>query len=222
MPMPMFKSCRYCRHRKKKCVLPPPDASDTRCLACQHLDTSCEIGARQPSAKRRLKSQRIASSLSPDGPSGGPAALATAPPHHDLPSESILIRVASGDCQIPRADAGPSTAKAIIVPDPVRDTECLTTAEKYRAIAQHEFPFVPAEFLVNPGFILSQCISIATNLSLRNSCPGLSDAQLCDLITSLNCQRALSPADLAGLLLLLPRIQPNHRLVELVSSFLPL
>lgn len=220
MPMPTFKSCRYCRHRKKKCVLPPSGAADSRCFACQHLGTTCEIGTRVPSVKRRLKSQRIASSLS-DGPGTGTATLTAAAALHGMPAESILTRVGNGDCQMPRANAESSTEKTIIVPDPIRNPELLTILERYDGIIRHEFPFVTPESLADGGPILSHCIGLATKLSLRSCCPVLSDADVRDLVALLlDDKGTLCTADRAGLLLVLPKLQPDRRLVDRVCLHL--
>src|ERR1700758_4711148 len=108
----MFKSCHYCQHRKKKCVRPLPSSTttDSRCLACQHLDISCEVGLRRASLKRQRKSQQIASKLY------ARLTVESDPPSARLEAQSgnVVACVNNGDCQLRQPDTGAAATKIII------------------------------------------------------------------------------------------------------------
>lgn len=220
----MFKSCHYCRHRKKKCVLPQPPASDSRCFACQHLDIRCEIGLRTPSLKRRLKSQEVSSRVyTQSAPNSSPLPLRST----ETPRETVHVN--NGDCQLPRfrADAGSGEAAKIIMTEDrfdgaYRDLDQMSLAAKYEMIVSREFPFIPQDFLLAMGEedipeLLRYCLDLAVQLSLQNAPTGLSQSQLQRLSTLVKLQD-LDLMQAAGLMLLLPRANLDQSLMEKASE----
>ncbi|KAJ9644903.1 uncharacterized protein PV06_08806 [Exophiala oligosperma] len=221
----MFKSCQYCQHRKKKCVLPQPSASDSRCFACQHLDIRCEIGFRKPSFKRRLKSHEVSSRVYTQYSARSSATLLR--PTGSL-REAAVVHVNNGDCQLPRvrADSGSlDAAKMIMTTDETEsgNLDQMTTAEKYQTIVSCEFPFLPREALLSMEEAkipeaLSYCVDLAAQLSLQNRCAGLSESQVQKLSILVN-QQDLDLIQAAGLMLLLPRVNLTSSIIE--KAFTP-
>lgn len=206
----MFKSCQYCRHRKKKCVFPGPADPDGRCFACQHLGVACEVEARQPSSKRQRTSQRIASSIQHRQL---PPALAHADPGHAEPTTPPQ----SGDCQIPRADPG-KASKELIFPERWAELDGLGAIEKYKKALHQEVPFIPFEYLEEEASpLLRHCIELATKLSFHHGRGDCSDADI-EHLTSLVHGQRLTREEAAGLLLLLPRAGLARHVTEKVCN----
>lgn len=205
----MFKSCLYCRHRKKKCVWEPSDLHG-RCVACQHLDVRCEVEARQPSLKRQRTSQHIASSLRAS------SLTTTLPQRPDTDQNDETTKPQDGDCQIQRADRRPAS-KELLFQNRHNKLAHLSTTQKYNQALRQELPFVPDECLhgdVSPLF--QHCVELAGRLSIYHgdgNCSTQDFERLADLVH----ENSLTIQEVAGLLLLLPRICPNSHMVEMVG-----
>ncbi|KAJ5825931.1 hypothetical protein N7474_003069 [Penicillium riverlandense] len=213
---PMFKSCNYCRHRKKKCVLDSPWAS--RCTECDHLDLVCEFSRRQPSLKRRKTSQRIASRVS------AVAAAASAP----SPAEerqwantgSIVSVVKDGDSQLNSAGVTHSDGQKIILKDDNSDTPN-STARKYWDYVHPLTPFVPSEMIQDGNEswdpVLHECVELAASIWLHHR-PNSDLPQRASDSLALVTQGEMTLQCLAGALLLMLRFPVERDSVQRVSS----
>lgn len=206
----MFKSCQYCRHRKKRCVFPGPSDHDGRCFACQHLGVACEVEARQPSSKRQRTSQRIASSIQHRH---GPPALTSQDP--DLVEPATPLQ--NGDCQIPRPNPR-KDSKELLFPERWAELDGLDAIEKYKKALHHEFPFIPFEYLdVEASPLLSHCIELAAKLSFHHGRGDCSDSDI-EQLASLVYGQDLTREQSAGLLLLLPRARLARHVTQKVRD----
>lgn len=171
----MFKSCQYCRHRRKRCVFPTHPTTDSRCLACQHLNVTCELATRRPSEKRQQTSQRVATRV-----------LAAS---HTSRQPELLAGANDGDCQLPISGINRS-AKELLLPNAVLHSN-LNTRQLYDHYVRFECPFVPKECFHNDSDTsrLDQCLSLAASMSF----------QLAPNTTNTNITRAVE-LDLAGTL----------------------
>ena len=206
----MFKSCHYCRHRKKKCVWPHDATPDDRCLACQHLDVVCEIGARKPSLKRQQKSRRIASEVLNTGPGNTSRSL-----RPDIHLQTVAVK--NGDCQVFRPRAA-DASKVILFNNSHFDRDGLGTKEKYTNLVSREFPFIPENFLQREDEIsptLRHCIALASQLFLGNQGHHQLHDDLQHLYALLGDQQ-MDLFQVAGILLLLPRVVLDHGTVTKV------
>lgn len=200
--MSMFKSCQYCRHRKKKCVW-NESAQNGPCVACQRLGVVCELEARQPSLKRRRTSQRVASSIQ--------ARHASASQYS--PPEGALSP--SGDCQISQSNRE-QASKDLLLADNSSKLDGLNTIEVYRQILRYELPFLPEEYLNDDDDpLLSLCVGLAANLSLNHGKGHPSQEDLDKLAISSQAQ-GVSDRGFTGLLLLLPRLRLGSMTVDKV------
>lgn len=208
----MFKSCQYCRHRKKRCVFPGPSDYDGRCFACQHLGVTCEVEARQPSLKRQKTSQRVASSIQLRASS---AAL----PHRQEPDLAGTTDPSQyGDCQIPRANPR-RASKELILPERSGEFDGFSAIEKYKKVLYQEVPFIPFEYLNDePSPLLRHCIELAAKLSFHHGdgdCSNLDIQHLASLVHG----QGLTREETAGILLLLPRLRISYDVAEKVSYY---
>ncbi|KAK3939516.1 hypothetical protein QBC46DRAFT_342481 [Diplogelasinospora grovesii] len=214
----MFKSCNYCRHRKKKCVLTYPSAR--RCGECEHLNLACEFSLRQPSLKRRTTSQRIASRVSAAAAVVVGTATAAASDRGRRPpnSASIVATVKDGDCQLGSAGGARSPARKIILRDDSPDTPELT-AGKYWKYVHPLTPFVPREMILdgndNWNPVLRQCIELASSVWLHQG-PEPALPQRAGDSLAMAIRGGLSLPDLAGVLLLLLRVPLETDLAQRV------
>ncbi|OIW25686.1 hypothetical protein CONLIGDRAFT_502615 [Coniochaeta ligniaria NRRL 30616] len=213
--VPMFKSCNYCRHRKKKCVLTYPSAS--RCGECEHLELVCEFSLRQPSLKRRTTSQRIASKLSAAAAVGNTRAAAGDRGHWPNPT-SFVATVEDGDCQPSSAGGSRSLARKIILRDGAPDNP-ESTAGKYWRYVHPLTPFVPREMVLDGDDdwdpVLQQCIELASGIWLHHRPePALSQRAVDSLALAIRGEMSLP--DLAGVLLLLLRLPLETDLAQRV------
>lgn len=208
----MFKSCQYCRHRKKRCVFPGSPDHDGRCFACQHLGVACEVEERQPSTKRQRTSQRIASSIRLR------SSLSTLNRRQEPDVVHSVSPLQPGDCQIPRV-ATRRASKELILPERWPEFDSFTAAEKYKTALHKEFPFIPFEYLGNePSPLLTYCIELAAKLSFHHGLGDCSDSDI-EHLTSLVRGQNLTPEQTAGLLILLPRARLSHEIAEKVSYY---
>lgn len=211
----MFKSCDYCRHRKKKCVM--PYACAVRCVDCEHLDLTCEFSLRQPSLKRRRTSQRIASHLS----AAAAATAATGGPRCPWPqSYRVVALVKNGDCQLTRAGRTGSLGDKIILKDDVPDRP-ESTAEKYWRHVYPLTPFLPSEMIVESDGdwdpILKHCVELAASLWLHHN-QKQHPQPAADQLLGMVGQGELSLPVIAGILLLVLRMPLDDSLIQRASS----
>lgn len=210
----MFKSCNYCRHRKKKCALNSP--WDSRCTECDHLDLVCEFSWRQPSLKRRRNSRRIASRVS------AAAAAAAAPNHANDRTGSIVSIVKDGDTQLNSPGAGGSTdtRQKIILKDDTPHTPD-STAGKYWAYVHPLTPFVPVDMIhdENEGWdpVLRQCVELAASIWLHYRPDPDMPRRACRSLV-LATQGKMTLPYLAGVLLMMLRFPFESDFIQRVSS----
>jgi hypothetical protein len=209
----MFKSCDYCRHRKKKCVLPYPCAG--RCADCEHLDLVCEFSLRQPSLKRRRTSQRIASHL----PAAAATAAAGSPRWRWPQSDSVSALVKDGDCQLTAAGGTGSSRGKIILKDDAPDRP-ESTAEKYWRYVYPLTPFLPPKMIVESNGdwdpILQHCVELAASLWLHHS-QKQHHQPAADQLLDMVAHRELSLPVIAGILLLVLRMPLDDNLIQRAS-----
>lgn len=228
----MFKSCDYCRHRKKRCVVAEVG---TRCADCEHLDLPCEFSQRRPSLKRRQTSQHIAARLGLTGlagTSGGDNGSEL-----DLPEDGVFSDAGRRRVQVDslsgkinktlleRRDAGGTEGNAanneqhsISKGD---DSTRNSVYERYVHDVQPFLPFVPVEMLADNVFdengILADCLARACALSLNMMhARHAGDATVLD--DAVARQHDLSLVDAAGVLLLMPCMHFADATVERVLN----
>lgn len=228
----MFKSCDYCRHRKKRCIT-NPEAS--RCVDCEHLDLSCEFSYRRPSAKRQLTSrqnaERVRNSLSlshsspDDRPrshdgDGGAAAAAAA----SAGSPSQYRADMTGDCQLRIAGRGDMSKKHLLQPKrtPLEGQgNPMVIRDVYWQDVYPFFPFIPMDMLeqeVLSAHPLLQCCIEASHRLSPNVMDGTNMGclkQVNDMVVDRN---HLSLPDAAGLLLVTPCLSLDDELVKRVGQ----
>lgn len=213
----MFKSCDYCRHRKKKCVVP---IASGRCTDCEHLDLPCEFSQRLPSLKRRQTSKRIA------------ASVGIAPPESPKPSNDSTGRsdndfdeanLKEGDCQLRLAGRRDMANKRLFQPRgfPVGQEDCsLSISEQYWRDVHPFWPFATPEMLEDgqlgkdPGFMR------LTELALRMSLNSMREPenvswQIAQLVSALQRGRPTIPT-ITGTLLLCPFLYLDDGLLQTV------
>jgi hypothetical protein len=219
----MFKSCDYCRHRKKKCVVPSTSPS-ARCADCEHLDVPCEFSFRRPSLKRRQISQRISAGLVASAAAGWPKSA----------NNSNTAVVKDGDCQLPRAESGRIANKILLEEDgdhDPRDADSpVSTSDQYWRHVHPFAPFLPAEMvgmLADRELgddhhirILQHCVELACHLSLhatpKQGPPGT------DRLMAMLSRGQLSLSAVAGILLLALRLSLDDGLIQRARFPLPL
>jgi hypothetical protein len=211
----MFKSCNYCRHRKKKCVRPTAISGlHTRCNDCAHLNIECEFSSRNISIKRQKTSQYIASRL----PSS------TSQQRRFSSAETISVQT-HGGCQPQPADTTSRPVEKIILRDGNLDDGdyMASLAEKYYKTVCHLAPFLPDEILrgddMSQDLILYSSIQLASCLSLhdrRRSLPATSriNSGLQDILRG----GEMSLPAAAGILLLLLRLDLDEDIINQVRS----
>ena len=136
----MFKSCNYCRHRKKKCVV--IDAS-TRCSDCEHLDLPCEFSRRLPSLKRRKTSRQVAARVGIVATSKSPKSADYGGGRVDNGVDEANLK--EGDCQLRLAGRRDMANKRLIRPsDAFQDEEGvhISLSERYWRDIHPFWPFV--------------------------------------------------------------------------------
>lgn len=212
----MFKSCNYCRHRKKKCET---RSTTTRCLECEHLDLDCEFSPRQPSLKRRKTSQRIASSISSAKDRG--TGLQRGPDTVQWPSAGTIVAVVKdGDCQLSVSLPGVcEPGQKIILNHDTQDDSELSTAAKYWKHVHPLTPFVPREMIPeeedtwNP--VLRECIELAAAIGLHRlpepDLPQRASRYLAEVVNG-----NMSREELTGVLLLILRVPLDGRVANQV------
>lgn len=211
----MFKSCDYCRHVKKKCVLPHPSAG--RCKYCEHLNLVCKFSPRQPSLKRRRTSQQLSFHLS--------AAESPVSAHSTWrgPYSGALSISKDGDCQL--GPAGSSRAKTILKDDATLNNNALdslkSTAEKYWHYVHPITPFLSDEMMVECDThsppALQNCIELAAVLWLHRKQTQNLKQQACQLMEMM-AHGEISLPVLGGSLLLLLRVPFDDELIQLAST----
>lgn len=211
----MFKSCNYCRHRKKKCALDGPWAS--RCTECEHLDLFCQFSRRQPSQKRRQTSQRIASRVSAAAAVSAPGAIGE---RQWVSTGSVVSVVKDGDSQLNSADTNYPRGQKIILKD---DTLLVleSTATKYREQVRPLTPFVPSEMIHDADEdwdpMLQQCVELATNIWLHSR-PQADITQQASYALKSITQSNMTLPRLAGVLLMILRFPVESDCIQWVSS----
>ena len=213
----MFKSCNYCRHRKKKCALEP---WASRCTECEHLDLICEFSRRQPSQKRRQTSQRIASRVS----AAAAAAVSTARVNGDhqwASTGSVVSVVKDGDSQLNSADTNYPHGQKIILKD---DAPLVfnSTATVYRNYVQPLTPFVPFEMVheqnENWDPILQQCVELAAGIWLHSMPQADVPQQAGHALKSIT-QGDMTLPRLTGVLLMILRFPVDGDCIQWVSPW---
>ncbi|KAF4961108.1 hypothetical protein FSARC_10272 [Fusarium sarcochroum] len=240
----MFKSCDYCRHRKKKCVTLP---SASRCSGCEHLDVPCKFTARSPSLKRRGVSQRLAAQVV-----AADTTTLTTTKTLPRPSGSLAVpapRLKHGDCQVRLAGQpetpikhvlhGPTEVGSTSSPGDVSPLVMTRTGEKYWQNVHSFLPFVHPQLLNEaqlrsqsggqPGH-LEHCIHLASHLlSAKHD-----DDEVCltveiEKVLSVFGQGRLSPSEVTGVLLVFDAVEQDVEtdadgeglmLLEILSSAL--
>lgn len=212
----MFKSCDYCRHRKKRCILPVGSPITARCSDCEHLDLVCTFSSRHPSLKRRKTSQRLAARLMED--------LATDWPMTRTDSDEDVANLKDGDCQIPLAGKRDMANKRLVqahASDVHHEDELQTSSAKYWRNVHPFMPFVPAEMLEEADLgrdpDLEHCVDLASRLSFNFINEDVEGPLLTDQLLSMLRHGSLSNSAIAGLLLLIPSIPLEEGLVQQVS-----
>lgn len=207
----MFKSCDYCRHRKKKCVLPVPRAP--RCTDCQHLDIPCVFSPRISSVKRQKTSQLLAARFSSSArfTSQWPAIGTSATP---APS-------AEEDTQLPVADHVRSKEKIILLGEDVAERgHVAPMAELYESHVRSFAPFLPEHMLASEAeldAVLRYCIQVASYYSLHDRRVLPVPAEIEQSLNAMLGAGEPSPAATAGMILLLLRVDLTHSMVNRVG-----
>lgn len=240
----MFKSCDYCRHRKKRCVVPEVGTgTGTRCADCAHLDLPCEFSQRRPSLKRRQTSRHIAARLglgqgglgavSETETAGNGLSVVGGVPENvfsDAGRRRVQVDSLSGKINktlLERREAGGTEANAtrneqhsINISD--GDEYARNSVyERYVHDVQPFLPFVPVEMLADNVFdengILANCLSRACALSL-NMMHAQHAGDPTTLDNAVACQSELSLVDAAGVLLLMPCMHFADATIERVLN----
>jgi hypothetical protein len=209
----MLKSCDYCRHRKKRCVLPANLAGvRTRCDDCEHLNIACEFSRRNASLKRQKTSQHIASRVS------------SSIPKDRRFSSAETTAVGATDCQAQQADTNSVAEKIILRDDELDDGGYpLSIADEYYKNVRLLAPFLPDEMLagedVSHNLVLQYCIQLASCLSLqrlhdRRALPATS--QINRNLETILSGRQMSLSEAAGILLLFLRLDLDEAIVKQV------
>ena len=220
----MFKACDYCRHRKKRCVVPPAAA---RCSDCEHLDLPCDFSVRVPSLKRRQTSKRIAARIG--------AAATTAWSEKSAGDGSVSsdngadeANLKEGDCQLRLAGRRDMANKRLFQTrnstDDLRDA-ALSMSEKYWRDVHPFWPFVSPEMLQegesgrDPAF--RHCVELACLLSL-NLMKDLKDVPMRpeSLMSTLQRGRP-SMSVIAGTLLLCPFVYYDDGILQKAGYYIP-
>lgn len=203
----MFKSCDYCRHRKKRCVLPVNLAGVcTRCEDCEHLNIACEFSRRNASLKRQKTSQHIASRMS------------SSIPKDRRFSSAETTAVGANDCQAQQADTSSIAEKLILRDDELDDGGYpLSMADKYYKNVCLLAPFLPDEMLagedVSQDLVLQYCIQLASCLSLHDRRALPATSQINSNLETILSGREMSLSEAAGILLLLLRLDLDEAIV---------
>jgi hypothetical protein len=210
----MFKSCDYCRHRKKKCVLVTATANDgytPRCKDCAHLNIKCELSLRNPSLKRQKTSQSIASRVT-----------SSTSQHWRFPPETGLVQ--SPDEHVSQtAEYSSPVEKIILRDDDLKDGEYLASlAESYYKNVHYLAPFVPDEMLtgddMSQDLILHSCIRLASFLSLHDRRPLPSTSRINTGLQDILRGRKLNLPAAAGILLLILRLDLDPGIINQVLN----
>ncbi|KAI0010830.1 hypothetical protein F4779DRAFT_576270 [Xylariaceae sp. FL0662B] len=217
----MFKACDYCRHRKKKCVVPPASA---RCSDCEHLDLPCDFSLRSPSLMRRQTSRQIAArigkttSITSTWQKAGNDSCSSSSGGDNGADEANLKE---GDCQLRLAGRRDMANKRLFQPrepaDDHRDGSLSMSAHYWRDV--HPFwPFVTSEMLEeaesgrDPN--LKHCIDLACLFSL-NSMKELDNASLhTESLVPVLHRDQLSTSIIAGTLVLCPFVYYDDELYD--------
>lgn len=219
-----FKSCDYCRHRRKRCVTA---AGAVRCSDCQHLNLACEFSPRQPSEKRRAKSRRIAAQLGVSSPSG------QSPRSDDEERNDQEIAIANlkpGDCQLPLAGRRDMANKRLFHSNPsTRDSEyqnhSIPLSSRYWKDVHPFWPFVTPEMLdCGETGRFPECmlaVDLACNLSLNIMEESESLTQMSREVMATLQRTRLSMPMIAGVLLLSNFLYFEEELLQRVSACIP-
>ncbi|SPN99300.1 uncharacterized protein DNG_02336 [Cephalotrichum gorgonifer] len=212
----MFKSCDYCRHRKKKCKVPP---DSTRCSDCEHLDLACEFSARHPSLKRRETSRKNAARIGIPVSKDSESSRLVGGSGGSVVDEANLME---GDCQLRLAGRRDMANKRLFSP---RDSgggsqgAPLSTNERYWRDVHPFWPFVSEEMLegeLGRDANFKHCIDSACLLSL-NLMGKFNDTPLkMERLTSTLQQGRLSMSDIAIALLSCPFVDLDDGLVQTI------
>ncbi|KFY01716.1 hypothetical protein V490_00790 [Pseudogymnoascus sp. VKM F-3557] len=207
----MFKSCNYCRHRKKKCILPSSLA--TQCYDCERLGIPCEFSPRNSSFKRQKTSQLVAARVSnsattkPTWPAVGET---SAPLQH-------------GDTQIRVADSSSAADKIILMGNQSENaTNAMAIADMYWQHVHPVTPFVPDEIIcsdeIEQNRVLHYCIELASHLSLHDRRDIIVTSRINDDLMTMLGDEEMSVASAAGILLLILRMDLNEQIAHRTYS----
>lgn len=207
----MFRSCDYCRYRKKKCGLAPATAGcPPRCKDCVHLNIKCHFSLRNPSLKRQKTAQSIASR----------AAISTPLPRSFSFGETAPVQ--SPDEREPNtADHSSPVEKIILRDDELHDGDYLASlAESYHRNVQFLAPFIPDEMLagndMSQDLMLHSCIHLASHLSLHDRRPLPSASRINTGLQDILRGRELNLHSAAGILLLITRLDLDPDIINKV------
>ena len=205
----MFKSCDYCRHRKKKCV--PSTALATRCDDCEYRNIECTFTYRKPSLKRQKTSQLIASRIS----------TSVSPKSRHLAATATRAGIEDGDRLTQRQpDSSGVAAKVMLMYDGIDDGEdLLSTADKYNKHVRLLTPFVPEEMLAGDEMhedIVRYCVQLASNLSIRAKRALPAADQVNNDLMMMVGSGEMSLGAAAGILLLVLRLDLDESIIDRV------
>jgi hypothetical protein len=206
----MFKSCNYCRHRKKKCILPTPLA--TQCYDCERLSIPCEFSPRNSSFKRQRTSHLVAARVS--------NLAATKPTWPAVGETSAPLK--HGDTQIRVADSSSAADKIILMGNQSDNaTNAMAIADMYWQHVRPVTPFVPDEIIcsdeIEQNRVLHYCIELASHLSLHDRRDVIPTSRINDDLMTMLGDDEMSFASAAGILLLVLRVDIDEPIAHRVT-----
>lgn len=206
----MFKSCNYCRHRKKKCILPTPLA--TQCYDCERLSIPCEFSPRAASFKRQRTSQLVAARIS--------NLAATKPAWPAVGENSIPLK--HGDTRIRVADSSSAAVKIILTGNQNGNvTNAMAMADMYWQHVHPVTPFVPDEIICNDGIeqnrVLHYCVELSSRLSLHDKRDVIPPRRINDDLMIMLSDDEMGFASAAGILLLILRVDIDESIAHRVT-----
>lgn len=229
----MFKSCDYCRHRKKKCVA---SLTSDRCTDCERLDLQSAFSRRHPSLKRQQNSRQVAHRLRLSGSAAAEheadSRVSTTPGESTSAGEgegegersnsyedNELNKLKEGDCQVRLAGRHAMATKRLFQPRRELEGYQVPASEKYWAHVHPFWPFATLAMLDTAAAgqdpVFQDCIEAACLISLNTmeDTGVLLHSYTERLVLSLQRERP-SMSLAAGTLLLCSFLHLENRLVQ--------